>query len=322
MLFSIVTPSYNQLDWLHLCIASVRDQVLPARLGSLPSTLSVEHLIQDAGTLGIEDLARELGAEFYRDGQLIFNADVRGVGFQPTNLQSDSNKAVNYSLKIFSEKDGGMYDAVNRGFAKSKGDVLAYLNCDEQYLPEALDQIKRFFQSRPIVEVALAGTIVTDADGEYVCHRHSLVPSAHQIWYRFPVLTSSMFLRRSIITERRIHFDTKWRDLGDFHFVQALINKKVRMAVCDYFTSVFADTGENMNLKPNAIQEKQRTTEMIPVVVKLLKPLWIILHRLKRLFAGHFHMKPTNYAIYTKTCLDSRSDIKVKKPTGIWWNRL
>ena len=27
MRFSIVTPSFNQLDWLELCIASVRDQV-------------------------------------------------------------------------------------------------------------------------------------------------------------------------------------------------------------------------------------------------------------------------------------------------------
>jgi len=27
MTFSIITPSYNQIDWLRLCVASVRDQV-------------------------------------------------------------------------------------------------------------------------------------------------------------------------------------------------------------------------------------------------------------------------------------------------------
>ena len=27
MTFSVVTPSFNQLDWLRLCVSSVRDQV-------------------------------------------------------------------------------------------------------------------------------------------------------------------------------------------------------------------------------------------------------------------------------------------------------
>ena len=95
--FSIVTPSYNQLAWLRLCVASVRDQVegvmsdelrvasyevgntphasrhpLPATGHSPP--LAVEHIIQDAGTPGIEEFAREIGADFYRDGELQFAA--------------------------------------------------------------------------------------------------------------------------------------------------------------------------------------------------------------------------------------------------------
>jgi hypothetical protein len=37
-------------------------------------------------------------------------------------------------VRPFVEKDRGMYDALNRGFDRSNGDVLAWLNCDEQYL--------------------------------------------------------------------------------------------------------------------------------------------------------------------------------------------
>ncbi len=40
------------------------------------------------------------------------------------------------------------------------------------------------------------------------------------------------------------------------------------MAVCDCFTSVFADTGENMNLKPNAIREKKETRAMAPLWIR------------------------------------------------------
>jgi len=37
-------------------------------------TLRVEHLIQDAGTPGIEDFAREINADFYQDGELVFSS--------------------------------------------------------------------------------------------------------------------------------------------------------------------------------------------------------------------------------------------------------
>src|SRR5947209_573425 len=63
-------------------------------------------------------------------------------------------------VKAFIEKDAGMYDAVNRGYRRASGDILAYLNCDEQYLPGALKTVAEFFEANPKVEVALAGTIV------------------------------------------------------------------------------------------------------------------------------------------------------------------
>jgi hypothetical protein len=51
----------------------------------------------------------------------------------------------------------------------------------------------------------------------------------------------------------------KWRDLGDLHWVMVMMENKVPMAVCNSFISLFTDTGENMNLKPNATREKQET---------------------------------------------------------------
>jgi glycosyltransferase involved in cell wall biosynthesis len=225
-------------------------------------------------------------------------------------------------VKAFIEKDGGMYDAVNRGYRRATGDILAYLNCDEQYLPGALQAARDFFEAHSKIEVALAGTIVTDGDGKYICHRHSMVPDPRHIWFRFPVLTSSVFIRRKVVAERGIFFDTRWRDLGDFHWVRALMKNKVPMAVCDSFTSAFADTGENMNLKPNALREKAGTDAMTPGWVRMLKPVWIVHHRLRRLAAGHFKLKPMSYEIYTLQSPKQRVRFDVAKPTAVWWNRL
>jgi glycosyltransferase involved in cell wall biosynthesis len=225
-------------------------------------------------------------------------------------------------VKAFIEKDDGMYDAVNRGYRRATGDILAYLNCDEQYLPGALKTVHDFFESHPQIEVALAGSVVTDSEGKYICHRPALVPHPQGCWFRFLALTSSIFIRRRVIHERGIFFDPRWRDLGDFHWVLALMKNRVPMAVCDSFTSLFVDTGENMNLKPNAIREKQETAALTPGWVRALKPVWIAHHRLRRLAVGHFSLKPTSYSIYTLQSPERRVRFDVPRPTTIWWNRL
>jgi hypothetical protein len=142
------------------------------------------------------------------------------------------------------------------------------------------------------------------------------------MWFRFSALTSSLFLRRRVIHERGIFFDTRWRDWGDFHWVLALMKNRVPMAAFDSFTSVFTDNGENMSLKPNAIREKAEADQMIPGWVKTLKPAWIIHHRLRRLAAGHFALKPASYSIYTLQSPEQRMQFEVPKPTAVWWNRV
>ena len=149
-----------------------------------------------------------------------------------------------------------------------------------------------------------------------------MVPTLRQVWFRFPLLSSSVFLRRKVIRERGLFFDTHWRDLGDFHWMLALLKNKVPMAARNLFISTFADTGENMNLKPNALREKAETARMIPLLVRAFKPLWILNHRLRRLAHGHFRLKPTSYDIYTPASPEHRVTVKVPHPTAIWWNRI
>jgi len=255
-------------------------------------------------------------------------ADQQGVDVEHIVQDSCSDDATrdwlpkDKRVKAFIEKDAGMYDAVNRGYRRATGDILAYLNCDEQYLPGALKTVHDFFESHPRVEVALAHSLIVDAHGNYMCHRHLMTPRPRHIWYRFRVLTSSVFMRREVIHERGIFFDTRWRDLGDFHWTRALMQNNVRMAICDYIVATFTDTGENMNLKPNAIREKEETLAMAPGWIRRLKPLWIFNHRLRRLAAGHFNLQPMSYEIYTLESPERRVHFDVPKPTSVWWSRM
>ncbi len=82
-------------------------------------------------------------------------ADQQGVEFEHIVQDSCSDDGTQDWLphesrvKAFIEKDAGMYDAVNRGYRRATGDILAYLNCDEQYLPGALRAVREFLRRTP-----------------------------------------------------------------------------------------------------------------------------------------------------------------------------
>jgi glycosyltransferase involved in cell wall biosynthesis len=44
-----------------------------------------------------------------------------------------------HPLRWVSESDGGMYEAINKGFSLARGEVMAYLNSDDIYLPWCVD---------------------------------------------------------------------------------------------------------------------------------------------------------------------------------------
>jgi glycosyltransferase involved in cell wall biosynthesis len=51
-----------------------------------------------------------------------------------------------------SEKDAGQYDAINKGFARTSGEVMAWLNSDDKYTPWALAVVGEIFAQLPEVQ--------------------------------------------------------------------------------------------------------------------------------------------------------------------------
>jgi hypothetical protein len=119
------------------------------------------------------------------------------------------------------------------------------------------------------------------------------------------------FIRRLVIHERGI-FDMRWRY---FHSGSPLMKDKVPIAVCDSSTSIFAGPAKH-DLKSNAIREKTEARVTIPRWLDVLKPVWIEQHRLRRIAAGHFSLKPASYSIYTLQSSDRRARFDVSKPTA------
>jgi glycosyltransferase involved in cell wall biosynthesis len=221
-------------------------------------------------------------------------------------------------VKAFIEKDLGMYDAVNRGFRRATGDLLAYLNCDEQYLPGALAAVRDYFAAHPSVDVVLTDTVVADTQGNYLCHRYSLVPGPYQIWVRFPALTCALFVRARVVRELGIHFDTQWRALGDVFWVREMLRKRVRMAILPRFTSVFSETNENLCLTPRALEERQRAWQMAPAWVRRCEYLFVLLYRLQLAARGSLFQRPFDYSLFTLANPNQRVTRRATRPTSFW----
>jgi glycosyltransferase involved in cell wall biosynthesis len=62
------------------------------------------------------------------------------------------------------EPDEGQADAIAKGFARTTGDVLCWLNSDDVLLPGALRAISRFFAENPAAEVVNGAAYYIDED--------------------------------------------------------------------------------------------------------------------------------------------------------------
>ena len=173
---SIVTPSYNQGQFLEETILSVLDQDYP----------NLEYIIVDGGST---------------DGSV------------------DIIRRYEHRLAYWvSEPDGGQYDAINRGFARSSGDVMAWINADDKYCPWAFATVAEIFAQCPEVEwLTTASPIEWDRRGlpfnctrvpGYTLQGLSGYPRAGPNW----IQQESTFWRRSL-WERvgsRVDASLKW----------------------------------------------------------------------------------------------------------------
>ncbi len=97
-----------------------------------------------------------------------------------------------------SEPDNGQADAINRGFAKTSGQVMAWLNSDDRLLPGSLEAVARCFEKRSEIDVVYGHRVIVDAQGyevgRWVTPQHR---RGAMIWADY-VPQETMFWRRSL----------------------------------------------------------------------------------------------------------------------------
>lgn len=103
-------------------------------------------------------------------------------------------------LKWVSQRDQGQADAINRGFAQTRGDVLGWLNSDDAYAPGALRAAAEFLGAHPDVAMVYGDADFIDAAGDRVArcaHVEPLFSRRRLLHYSDFVVQPAAFFRRS-----------------------------------------------------------------------------------------------------------------------------
>ena len=340
----ITTPSYNQLGFLKRCVASIADQVdsqasslTRSEAGGTTATtkgrdnpkvsISVHHHIQDAGST---DGTREFLQEFQFEVERL---KLKG-GYE------------NYSFSFASEADEGMYDAVCRGWLRAVAQidreagnpptsdlrpptsnpvrecVLAYLNCDEQYLEGSLQRVAEWFSGHPRKDVLFGEVLITGGKGEYICSRKMVAPSRPLVQTdHLPFFTAAMFIRKKSLDRHSLFPDPEWKNIGDVELVLRMMNQGVPMGILHQYLTAFGDSGENLGLNESAAREYERLRSSAPWAVRKLRWLWVLNHRIRKLLSGDYRLPSFEYSVYVGDA-DERHVFRVENPEPRWLSRL
>jgi glycosyltransferase involved in cell wall biosynthesis len=216
-------------------------------------------------------------------------------------------------------RDEGMYDAVNKGIAQAGSDIIAYLNCDEQYLPGTLAYVRDFFTGRPEIDFLFGSVLLVRPDSGLIAYRKAYPPhwpliAASHLY----VLSCAMFVRRRVFAAGH-HFDPALKDVADWKFVIACLRSGYGAAYTSRYFSAFTMTGANRSTDPAARAEEAALRLTFPHWVRALKaPLNVCRLGLKVAAGAYRQRFPLRYEIYAKGADEGRTVYTARDASFRW----
>ena len=159
----------------------------------------------------ISDTIQSVLSQDYKDVEYII------VDGKSTDRTLEIIQSIKSRIKLISEKDRGIYDAMNKGIAHARGEILGFLNADDIYADDsALQTVAQCFSDDPRLDACYSDLIYVDQFDKSHTVRY---------WRSSPFVQGSFsrgwcpphptfFVRRSVY-ERFGGFDLSYRFAAD-----------------------------------------------------------------------------------------------------------
>ncbi len=205
---SIITPSYNQGQYLEQTINSVLAQDYP----------NLEYIVIDGGST---DKSIEILMQY--------------------------NDRLDFWV---SEPDSGQADAINKGFKRATGEIVAWLNSDDLYLPGTIRRAVGHLQDNPEVGLVHGDLRSINALGEHVNTIQYQQYQAQDLLAMDIIGQPTVFMRKDVL-DKAGHLSLDYKFLLDHH----LWLRMIQIAPFKYFSEEWAEARYHLSAKNVALAE-------------------------------------------------------------------
>ena len=192
MKVSIVTATWNSGKTVKDTIESVLHQTYT----------NVEHIIKDGGSKdNTMEICEEYKKKFYSS--------------------SDAPSPKVKSMKVVSAKDGGIYDAMNKGIEMATGDIIGILNSDDFYTSDdVLERVAKEFAENPDLEAVYGDIHFVKDENLTKCTRYYSSSYFRPWLLRFGFMPAhpSFYVRREVYEKYGL-YDLQFRTSSDFEWM-------------------------------------------------------------------------------------------------------
>lgn len=135
-----------------------------------------------------------------------------------------------------SEKDDGLYYAMNKGIKQATGDIVGIINSDDWYADNIIEDVVHFFEKSDAQLVY--GRVISVSDKQVERQKAPL----EMIWYQMPMPHSAVFIKKNVYDKYGV-FNVNYRVSADYDLMLRLFYQNIRFRYFDKVCAYFRDGG-------------------------------------------------------------------------------
>lgn len=159
-----------------------------------------------------------------------------------------------------SEPDKGIYDAMNKGIRRAKGEIIGMINAGDSYQPAAIARVVNAAMAQPRAGIFHGNINMIDLDGDFLKEKKP-DPDIREVYQGMSVYHPTFFVRREVYEQTGL-FDTNYLIAADFDFavramLQGISFHYIDEVIANYrMGGVSQTSGERIRQECKAILQK------------------------------------------------------------------
>jgi len=120
---------------------------------------------------------------------------------------------------MVSEKDNGMYHAINKGLARASGEIVAYLNSDDIYYPNTISEVVTSFSEHPEADLIYGNLDFINAKDRIMYNQiYPNFSAKNFVNANYCMIGQPASFWRSSLLKKIVGFDDSFKMVADFDF--------------------------------------------------------------------------------------------------------